>query len=277
MAYTNKGQNKRKISGRNISKAKSNKQKKFNIKQPVSKEHEEIRLNKYIAQTGMCSRRGADEYIKTGLIEVNGKLVTEVGTKIHPKDKVKYNGKTLNPEKPVYVLLNKPKDYISTMDDPHAEKRVIDLVKKACKERIYPVGRLDRNTTGVLLFTNDGDLTKKLTHPKYNKKKIYHVWLNKTVKSPDMQKMLDGIKLDDGISSVDAIQYVDSKDKTQVGIEIHSGKNRIVRRLFEHLDYQVKKLDRVYFAGLTKKNLSRGRWRFLNEKEITMLKMGSYA
>lgn len=276
MVYTNRGLNKRKSSEKNLQKGKANRQKKYNIRQPAFKDHEEIRLNKYIAQTGICSRREADKYIKAGLIEVNTKVITELGIKIHPKDKVKYKGKILNPEKPVYVLLNKPKDYITTLDDPHANKRVIDLVKNACKERIYPVGRLDRNTTGVLLFTNDGDLTKKLTHPKYNKKKIYHVWLNKIVKSQDMQKMLDGIKLEDGISSVDAIQYVDSTDKTQIGIEIHSGKNRIVRRLFEHLDYQVKKLDRVYFAGLTKKNLSRGKWRFLIEKEISMLKMGAY-
>ncbi len=277
MAYQKKRETRRKPIKQQQKKGSFTSKKKYNIKQPSTKEPEEIRLNKYIAQTGICSRREADEYIKAGLIEVNGKTITELGTKIHPKDKVKYEGKTLNPEKPVYVLLNKPKDFITTMDDPHANKRVIDLVKNACKERIYPVGRLDRNTTGVLLFTNDGDLTKKLTHPKHNKKKIYHIWLNKTVKSPDMQKMLDGIKLEDGMSSVDAIQYVDSTDKTQIGIEIHSGKNRIVRRLFEHLGYQVKKLDRVYFAGLTKKNLSRGKWRFLNEKEITMLKMGSYA
>ncbi|NOZ47224.1 MAG: rRNA pseudouridine synthase [Chlorobi bacterium] len=267
---------KERISGKTGNKGKKHNKKDFNIKQPAHAVPELIRLNKYIAQSGLCSRREADEYIKKGLIKVNGEIISEVGTKIHPKDKVIYNDKLINPEKPVYVLLNKPKDFITTLDDPHASKRVIDLVKNACSERIYPVGRLDRNTTGVLLFTNDGDLTKKLTHPKYNKKKIYQVWLDKVLKGTDMQKMLDGIKLDDGDASVDAIKYIDSADKTQVGLEIHSGKNRIVRRLFEQLGYKVKKLDRVYFAGLTKKNLRRGKWRFLSEKEITMLKMGSY-
>jgi 23S rRNA pseudouridine2605 synthase len=253
-----------------------NKKPSYKTKPVEAKIPELIRLNKFIAQSGLCSRREADEYIKSGVITVNDKTITEVGTKVNEKDKVKYNGKLINPEKLVYLVLNKPKDFITTLDDPHAKKQVIDLIKNACKERIYPVGRLDRNTTGVLLFTNDGELTKKLTHPKYNKKKIYHVWLNKVVKASDMQKLQEGIQLEDGITAVDAVQYVEKEDKHQVGIEIHSGKNRIVRRLFEKLGYDVTKLDRVYFAGLTKKNLNRGKWRFLTEKEISMLKMGSY-
>lgn len=239
-------------------------------------ENEMIRLNKYIASTGICSRRQADEFITAGLITVNGKLVTELGVRISPADHVKYNGETLREEKKVYILMNKPRDYITTVEDPHAKKTVLELVKGACKERIYPVGRLDRNTTGVLLLTNDGELTKRLTHPKFEKLKIYHVFLNKNLKQADMEKVATGITLEDGFIKADSINYADPSDKSQVGIEIHSGRNHIVRRIFESLNYEVAKLDRVYFAGLTKKNLRRGAWRFLTEKEITMLKMNAF-
>jgi 23S rRNA pseudouridine2605 synthase len=235
-----------------------------------------IRLNKYLASTGVCSRREADEFITAGLVSVNGKLVTELGMKISPGDVVKYNGETLREERKVYIVLNKPKDYVTTVEDPHAKKTVLDLVKGACKERIYPVGRLDRNTTGVLLLTNDGELTKRLTHPKFEKLKIYHVFLNKNIRPADMEKISTGVNLEDGLIKADNVSYADPVDKTQVGIEIHSGRNHIVRRIFEHLGYEVVKLDRVYFAGLTKKNLHRGEWRFLNEKEISMLKMNAY-
>jgi 23S rRNA pseudouridine2605 synthase len=235
-----------------------------------------IRLNKYIASTGLCSRREADEYIQAGLVTVNGKLVTEMGVKISSEDVVKYNGETLREEKKVYILINKPKDYVTTVEDPHAKKTVLDLVKGACKERIYPVGRLDRNTTGVMLLTNDGELTKRLTHPKFEKLKIYHVHLNKGLKASDLEKIATGITLDDGFIKADAISYTDPVDKSEVGIEIHSGRNHIVRRIFESLGYEVIKLDRVYFAGLTKKNLHRGEWRFLSEREVGMLKMNAF-
>ncbi len=235
-----------------------------------------IRLNKYMASTGICSRREADEYIRAGLMTVNGKLITEMGVKVSPGDVIKYNGETLREEKKVYILINKPKDYITTVEDPHAKKTVLDLIKGACKERVYPVGRLDRNTTGVLLLTNDGELTKRLTHPKFEKLKIYHVQLNKNLKPADLEKVATGITLEDGSIKADAISYADPADKTQVGIEIHSGRNHIVRRIFESLGYEVVKLDRVYFAGLTKKNLHRGEWRFLSEKEINMLKMNAF-
>jgi|WetSurSiteA1Bulk_404760.scaffolds.fasta_scaffold07300_2 23S rRNA pseudouridine2605 synthase len=235
-----------------------------------------IRLNKYIASTGVCSRREADEFIVAGLITINGKLVTELGVKVSPGDLVKYNGETLREEKKVYILMNKPKDYVTTVEDPHAKKTVIELVKGACKERVYPVGRLDRNTTGVLLLTNDGELTKRLTHPKFEKLKIYHVHLNKNLRQGDLEKVATGITLEDGFIKADAINYADPVDKSQVGIEIHSGRNHIVRRIFETLGYEVVKLDRVYFAGLTKKNLHRGEWRFLTEKEIAMLKMNAF-
>lgn len=244
--------------------------------QKTGNENELIRLNKYLASTGLCSRREADELIAAGLISVNGKLVTELGVKIKPDDIVKYNGETVKEEKKVYILLNKPKDYVTTVEDPHAKKTVLDLVKGACKERIYPVGRLDRNTTGVLLLTNDGELTKRLTHPRFEKLKIYHVQLNKNAKPADLEKIATGITLEDGFIKADAVSFADPVDKTQVGIELHSGKNHIVRRIFEHLGYQVEKLDRVYFAGLTKKNLSRGQWRFLTQKEIAMLKMNAF-
>jgi 23S rRNA pseudouridine2605 synthase len=235
-----------------------------------------IRLNKYIASTGLCSRREADDYITAGLVSVNGKLVTELGSKVSPGDVVKYNGETIREERKVYILINKPKDYVTTVEDPHAKKTVLDLVKGACKERIYPVGRLDRNTTGVLLLTNDGELTKRLTHPKFEKLKIYHVHLNKNIKPGDMEKIATGVNLEDGFIKADNVSYADPADKTQIGIEIHSGRNHIVRRIFESLGYEIVKLDRVYFAGLTKKNLHRGEWRFLNEKEIAMLKMNAY-
>jgi len=239
-------------------------------------ENERIRLNKYIASTGICSRREADDFIRAGLVTVNDKLVSELGVRVSPSDVVKYNGETLKEERKVYILINKPKDYITTVEDPHAKKTVLDLVKGACRERIYPVGRLDRNTTGVLLLTNDGELTKRLTHPKFEKLKIYHVQLNRGLKANDLEKIAEGITLDDGPIKADSVSYIDQSDKSQVGIEIHSGRNHIVRRLFEHLDYEVVKLDRVYFAGLTKKNLRRGEWRFLTQTEIAMLKMNAF-
>jgi 23S rRNA pseudouridine2605 synthase len=236
----------------------------------------EIRLNKYIAGSGICSRREADEYIKAGLISVNGNVVTRLGTKVLPTDVVKYDGTLLKNEKKVYILMNKPRDYITTMEDPNAKKKVIDIIGNKCPERVYPVGRLDRNTTGVLLFTNDGDLTRKLTHPSFNKKKIYHVFLDKKLARGDMNQIASGINLEDGFIKADAIEYVNESDKTQVGLEIHSGKNRIVRRIFEHFGYRVNKLDRVYFAGLTKKGLQRGQWRYLTQKEIALLKSGRF-
>ena len=239
-------------------------------------EDELIRLNKYIAGTGVCSRREADEFIQAGLITVNDKLVTELGTKIKPTDVIKYNGERLKEEKKVYILLNKPKDYITTLEDPHAKRTVIDLIRGACRERVYPVGRLDRNTTGVLLLTNDGELTKRLTHPRFEKRKVYQLELNKGLRPADMEKIASGFMLDDGFIKADAISYTDPVDKKQVGIEIHSGRNRIVRRIFEQLGYELRKLDRVYFAGLTKKGLSRGQWRFLTENEIHLLKMNAF-
>ncbi len=231
-----------------------------------------VRLNKYIANSGICSRREADKYISAGLVSVNEKKINELGFKVSVNDTVKINGKKLTPEKKIYVLLNKPKNYISTMDDPHATKKVIDLVCKACKERIYPVGRLDKKTTGVLLFTNDGELTKKLTHPRYNVKKIYYVVLDKMLEKDDITSILNGIELDDGHIKADVLNYVNDRDKTQVSIEIHSGRKRIVRRIFKHFGYRIYKLDRIYFAGLTKKNLFCGKWRYLTEKEVTLLK-----
>ncbi len=237
---------------------------------------EGIRLNKYIANTGLCSRREADELIRAGLISVNGRVTKTLGMKVTPSDIIKYDGKVLSKEKKVYILLNKPKDFVTTTDDPYARKKVTDLVQKACPERVYPVGRLDRMTTGVLLLTNDGDLTTRLTHPKYNRKKIYHVFLNKNVKEDDLDQLVNGIDLPDGKVNADVAAFVDPADKKQVGIEIHSGKNRIIRRMFEHLGYRIMKLDRVYFAGLTKKGLARGKWRYLKEKEIIMLKTGKY-
>lgn len=236
----------------------------------------EVRLNKYLANSGLCSRREADKLILMGNVTVNGKKVTEMGTKITPGDEVKYKGRKLIPEKNVYILMNKPKDVITSTEDPQGRKTVFSIIRSKPDERIYPVGRLDRMTTGVLLLTNDGDLTKKLTHPKYQKKKIYQVSLNKNLNRKDMEKIAEGITLDDGLIQSDSISYVDPDDKREIGIEIHSGRNRIIRRIFESLDYRVEKLDRVYFAGLTKKGLTRGKWRYLTDKEISVLKRGSY-
>ncbi len=238
--------------------------------------NEPLRLNKFLANAGICSRREADEFIQAGVVTVNGEVVTELGTKILRTDEVKFHDQPVKIEKKVYVLLNKPKDYVTTSDDPQQRKTVMDLVKNACPERIYPVGRLDRNTTGVLLLTNDGDLASKLTHPKYLKKKIYHVYLDKNVTAHDLQQIAEGIQLEDGEIKADDVQYAHPTDKKQVGIEIHSGKNRIVRRIFESLGYHVQKLDRVQFAGLTKKNLKRGDWRYLTEEEVYRLRMGAY-
>lgn len=235
-----------------------------------------VRLNKYLANAGICSRREADEFIQAGVVSVNGQVVTELGTKVLRTDDIRFHDQKVSMEKKVYVLLNKPKDCVTTSDDPQQRKTVMDLVKNACPERINPVGRLDRNTTGVLLLTNDGDLASKLTHPKFLKKKIYHVFLDKKVTAHDMQQIATGITLEDGEVHADAIEYASATDKSQVGIEIHSGKNRIVRRIFESLGYRVVKLDRVLFAGLTKKNLRRGDWRFLTEKEVDMLRMGAF-
>ena len=235
-----------------------------------------VRLNKFLANAGVCSRREADQYIQAGVVSVNGTVVTELGTKVKRTDEIKFHDQPVNLEKKVYVLLNKPKDYVTTSDDPQQRKTVMDLVKNVCPERIYPVGRLDRNTTGVLLLTNDGDLASKLTHPKFLKKKVYHVYLDKNVTARDMQQIAEGITLEDGEVHADAIEYAHPTDKSQVGIEIHSGRNRIVRRIFESLGYRVVKLDRVQFAGLTKKNLRRGDWRFLTEKEVDMLRMGAF-
>ncbi|MDR1679675.1 MAG: rRNA pseudouridine synthase [Prevotellaceae bacterium] len=236
-----------------------------------------MRLNRFIANAGLCSRREADEYIQAGVVTVNGEIITELGHKIIPAtDKVMFHDQPVRSERKVYLLLNKPKDCVTTTDDPKARLTVMDLVRNACTERIYPVGRLDRNTTGVLLLTNDGDLAVRLTHPKHNKKKIYHVSLDKPVTQEDMQKIATGIDLEDGSIAADEVHYVKDDDLKQVGIEIHSGRNRIVRRIFEHLGYKVIRLDRVFFAGLTKKNLTRGRWRFLTEREINMLRMGAY-
>ena len=227
--------------------------------------------------SGICSRREADEYILSGQITVNGEVVTGLGTKVHQNDVICYNGKQIHNEKKVYIVMNKPKGFVTTLDDPHADKSVMDLVKNACTERIYPVGRLDKNSVGVLLLTNDGDLAKKLTHPTYEKKKIYQVSLDKRLARADMERLILGITLEDGDIAADDVCYVDDpKCKNAVGIEIHSGRNRIVRRMFEHVGYRVNKLDRVYFAGLTKQKLKRGEWRFLTEKEVSMLKAGNY-
>jgi 23S rRNA pseudouridine2605 synthase len=239
-----------------------------------SADSDSIRLNKYISNSGVCSRREADKLIEAGVVSVNGKVVTELGTKVGPGDKVQYGDQTINREKPRYVLLNKPKGYITTADDPEKRKTVMSLVAGACKERIYPVGRLDRNTTGLLLFTNDGMIAKKLTHPRYGIKKIYHVEIDQNLTRVDFVKIQEGFKLDDEMVHVDSIEYIgDGKDKKQIGLELHSGQNRVVRRIFEHFEHKVLRLDRVYYAGLTKKNLPRGHWRFLEEQEINMLKM----
>ena len=235
-----------------------------------------IRLNKFLANAGVCSRRDADKYIEAGVVKVNGEVITELGHKVLRTDTILFHDQQVKAEKKIYVLLNKPKGYVTTSEDPQNRKTVMDLVRNACMERIYPVGRLDRNTTGVLLLTNDGEMASKLTHPKFLKKKIYHVYLDRNVTAADLRQIAEGITLEDGDIRADAVDYASETDKKQVGIEIHSGKNRIVRRIFASLGYNVVKLDRVYFAGLTKKNVKRGDWRFLTEEEVRMLRMGSF-
>ena len=244
---------------------------KFNPNQSTG----EIRLNRFISQSGVCSRREADDFILAGVVTVNGQVVTELGTKILPTDEVRFHDEKLQGEKNVYLVLNKPKGYVTSLEDPHAEKTVMDLVKNACTERVYPVGRLDKNSLGLLLITNDGDITRQLTHPSYRKKKIYQVTLDKALTRADMDSLTEGITLEDGDIFADEVAYA-SDDKRTVGVEIHSGRNRIVRRMFEHLGYTVQKLDRVYYAGLTKKNLKRGEWRFLTRDEVMRLKTGQY-
>ena len=237
---------------------------------------EVVRLNKFIANSGVCSRREADTLIQGGVVTVNGEVVTELGTKVNIlTDDVRFNGQRLKGEAKVYILMNKPKGYVTTASDAHAEKTVMDLLK-GCPTRVFPVGRLDKNTTGVLMFTNDGEMAEHLTHPSYNKKKIYQVVLDAPLKEEDQKKILEGVELSDGIVAADELEYIDAHDHRQLGIEIHSGKNRIVRRIFESLGYEVRALDRVYFAGLTKKGLKKGDWRYLTEGEVNILKMGAY-
>ena len=236
-------------------------------------EEEKIRLNKYLSTAGVCSRREADTFIAAGTVSVNGKVITEMGYKVSPDDEVRFNGALLRPEKKAYVLLNKPKNFITTTRDERGRRTVMELVANASKSRLLPVGRLDRNTTGLLLFTNDGDLAKKLTHPKHGVSKLYHVFLNKPLRAADLEKIRAGLHLEDGRVKVDDVSFIDSAGKTEVGLKIHSGRNRIVRRIFEHLGYEVMKLDRVVFAGLTKKDLPRGHWRYLTKQEVINLKM----
>ena len=255
---------------------KYSKKKQIQYREELRDPNEPIRLNKYLANAGVCSRREADDFITAGVVTVNGQVVTELGTKVKRGDEVRFHDQTISIERKIYILLNKPKDYVTTVEDPQDRKTVMDLVKGACKERIYPVGRLDRNTTGVLLLTNDGELASKLTHPRFLKKKIYHVRLDKNLTAADMEQLANGIQLEDGEIHADEVSYTHETDKTLVGVEIHSGRNRIVRRMFEHLGYRVLRLDRVQFAGLTKKNVRRGDWRFLTEKEVNMLRMGAY-
>lgn len=256
--------------------AKYSKKKQLEYKQKKQSPNDPIRLNRFLANAGICSRREADEYIKAGVVSVNGEVVTELGTKVVPaKDKIMFHDQPVRSQKLVYILMNKPKDCVTTTDDPQARITVMDIVKDACPERVYPVGRLDRNTTGVLLLTNDGDLAMKLTHPRYEHRKIYQVGLDRVVSASDMEKILNGIELDDGPIAADDISYDDVSDRSVVGIEIHSGRNRIVRRIFESLGYKVMRLDRVYFAGLTKKNVPRGKFRFLTDKEVGFLKMST--
>jgi 23S rRNA pseudouridine2605 synthase len=255
---------------------KTNKGFKPITKTEITLTNEPVRLNKYLASTGLCSRRQVDQLISEGKVTVNGTIITEMGAKVSPADKVEYIGSELKPERYVYILLNKPKDTVTELEDPHAKRTVMDLVKNACIERIFPVGLLDMQTTGVLLLTNDSDLTEKLTLPGYNKLKIYNAYLDKNLNEEDFKTILDGLELEDGFIKADALGFVDELDHKQIGIEIHSGKNRVVRRIFEQLGYKVLKLDRVYFAGLTKKGLQRGHWRHLSETEIASLKMGSY-
>ena len=243
------------------------------VKTPIQ---EVVRLNKYIANSGVCSRREADTLIQSGVVTVNGEVVTELGTKVNVlTDDIRFNGQRLKGEEKVYILMNKPKGFVTTASDPHAEKTVMDLLK-GCPTRVFPVGRLDKNTTGVLMFTNDGEMAERLTHPSYNKKKIYQVVLDHPLAEEDKEKVLAGVELTDGVIAADELEYIDARDHRQLGIEIHSGKNRIVRRIFESLGYEVKALDRVYFAGLTKKGLKKGDWRYLTEGEVNILKMGAY-
>jgi 23S rRNA pseudouridine2605 synthase len=257
---------------------KKNNFRKDKPKNNVSKKEDDnsIRLNRYLANAGICSRRDADQQIALGLVKINGKVVTELGTKVYPGDVVKYNNELVRQENKVYILLNKPKDYITTTEDERGRRSILELIRGACKERVLPVGRLDRNTTGLILLTNDGELSAKITHPRFNKKKIYHVFLDRKVSLDDIKALEHGIELEDGYIKADQISYVDPADKSQVGVEVHSGRNRIIRRMFEHLEYKVIKLDRVYFAGLTKKGLPRGRWRFLTNDEVSKLKMGAF-
>ena len=255
---------------------KYSKKKQIQYREEMKDPNEPIRLNKYLANAGVCSRREADDFITAGVVTVNGQIVTELGTKVKLGDEVRFHDQTISIERKIYILLNKPKDYVTTVEDPQDRKTVMDLVKGACKERIYPVGRLDRNTTGVLLLTNDGEMASKLTHPRFLKKKIYHVRLDKNLTAADMHQLATGIQLEDGEIHADEVSYTSDTDKSMVGVEIHSGRNRIVRRMFEHLGYHVLRLDRVQFAGLTKKNLRRGDWRFLTEKEVNMLRMGAF-
>ena len=237
---------------------------------------DEVRLNKFIANSGVCSRREADNFILAGVVTVNGEVITELGTKVNINtDDIRFNGERLKGEEKVYIVMNKPKGYVTTASDPHADKTVMDLLK-GCTSRVFPVGRLDKNTTGVLMFTNDGEIAEKLTHPSYDKKKIYQVSLDGKLKQEDYEKILSGIELNDGMIAADELEYIEEDDHRKLGIEIHSGKNRIVRRIFESLGYEVKALDRVYFAGLTKRGLKRGEWRYLSEGEINLLKMGAY-
>lgn len=271
-SYATKGKGKRKGFGAGTGKVK----RRIEYKEDYFDPNEPMRLNKFLANAGVCSRRDADKYIEAGVVSVNGEVVTELGTKVLRNDVIKFHDNVVKIEKKVYVLLNKPKGYVTTSEDPQNRKTVMDLVKDACPERIYPVGRLDRNTTGVLLLTNDGELASKLTHPRFLKKKIYQVTADHNVSPSDMQQIAEGVTLDDGDIKADAIEYIDEIDKKKVGIEIHSGKNRIVRRIFEMFGYHVVKLDRVYFAGLTKKNVRRGDWRYLTEKEVNMLRMGAF-
>ena len=271
------GKSSAKTSTRTVSRPAAKPAAKSSAKKPVRPENQEfVRLNKFISNSGICSRREADEFIRNGLVTVNGERVTELGTKVRYDDDIRFDGSRIKGETKVYLVMNKPKDYVTTVTDPHAEKTVMDLISATrCPQRIYPVGRLDKATTGVLMFTNDGELTEKLTHPSYGARKIYHVFLDKNLKKADFDQILKGIHLEDGEIHADSLSYVDG-EQSQVGIEIHSGRNRIVRRIFEHFGYKVKKLDRVYFAGLTKKALKRGEWRFLTEAEIAKFKMGSF-
>ncbi len=249
--------------------------KKFESQASIEKrvERDGIRLNKFIANAGICSRRDADKHIVAGLVTINGKVVDQMGYRVKPGEEVRFDGTLIQAEKKVYVLLNKPKNFITTLEDTHGRRTVMDLLSGVGKVRVYPVGRLDRNTTGVLLFTNDGEMTKRLTHPTYGVKKMYHVTLNEKLKQADLEKILEGLHLDDGMVYVDSISYVNNAPKTELGVEISSGRNRIIRRIFESLGYEVTKLDRVMFAGLDKKNIARGQWRFLTKEEVNFLKM----